>query len=213
MFNLLKRILLSIALIQNTAVLATPVTQTGLFGFHEYEKKNLSLFPQWLSVVERHVKDVSKAKSCNSPQLNQCTLKEWLAFLGSIASLPVSEQIRQVNLFANEKAYVLDRENYGVADYWATPKEFLRNNGDCEDFAIIKMLSLKWLGYDVNRMRVVVVQDTNLSTAHAVMSIEYQGDVYILDNQIPEVLSHNAIFHYVPVYSINEKHWWMHVPD
>jgi predicted transglutaminase-like cysteine proteinase len=32
----------------------------------------------------------------------------------------------------------------------ATPKEFLLNSGDCEDYAIIKMLSMKWLGYDTN---------------------------------------------------------------
>jgi predicted transglutaminase-like cysteine proteinase len=122
-------------------------------------------------------------------------------------------QIKLVNKYANQKEYILDIENYGIADYWATPKEFLLNSGDCEDYAIIKMLSMKWLGYDLNAMRVVVVQDTNLRVAHAVMAIKNNNDIFILDNQIEEVISHADIFHYVPVYSLNKDNWWMHVPD
>lgn len=151
--------------------------------------------------------------SCRSTQFNQCHLKQWQSFLKDIKHLPVIQQIKQVNRYANEKKYILDIENYGIADYWATPKEFLVNNGDCEDYAIIKMLSMKWLGYDIDMMRVVVVQDTNLRIPHAVMAIENNNDILILDNQIDEVISHADIFHYVPVYSVNESHWWMHVPN
>ncbi len=186
---------------------------SGLFGYQEIQKQNLSIFPQWLSVLERHLLDLKDSRSCQSVQFNQCHLKQWQAFLKSIRQLPVLQQIKQVNKYANEKEYILDIENYGVNDYWATPKEFLVNNGDCEDYAIIKMLSMKWLGYDVEAMRVVVVQDTNLRIPHAVMAIKNNNDILILDNQIDEVISHVDIFHYVPVYSVNEHHWWMHVPN
>lgn len=189
------------------------VTPTNLFGYHEIQKNNLQLFPQWLSVLERHLMDLETAGSCQSTTFNQCHLKQWKAYLHSLKSLSVRQQIKRVNKYANEKAYVLDIENYGLSDFWAAPKEFLSNNGDCEDFAIIKMLSMKWLGYDVNAMRVVVVQDTNLRIAHAVMAIENNNDILILDNQIDEVISHVDIFHYVPVYSVSESRWWMHVPN
>jgi predicted transglutaminase-like cysteine proteinase len=192
---------------------AFPVTTTdGLFGYLEIQKTNLNLFPQWLSVLERHVLEMKAAGSCESRQFNQCHLRQWQRFLDGIRSLPVMQQIKQVNRYANEKEYTLDIENYGVADYWATPEEFLINNGDCEDYAIIKMLSMKWLGYDVNAMRIVVVQDTNLRIPHAVMAIDYDDDSLILDNQIEQVISHADIFHYVPLYSVNEHNWWMHVP-
>ena len=186
---------------------------TGLFGYQEIQKQSLSLFPQWLSVLERHLLNVSDSSSCQSIQFNQCHLKQWQVFLKSIKHLPVMLQIKLVNKYANRKDYILDIENYGIADYWATPKEFLLNSGDCEDYAIIKMLSMKWLGYDINAMRVVIVQDTNLRVAHAVMAIKNNNDIFILDNQIEEVISHADIFHYVPVYSLNEGNWWMHVPD
>jgi len=185
----------------------------SLFGYQEIRKNNLNLFPQWLSVLERHILDLENTGSCQSTRFNHCHLKQWQAFLKNIENLPVRQQIKQVNKYANEKKYTLDIENYGVVDYWATPKEFLNNNGDCEDYAIVKMLSMKWLGYDTQLMRVVVVQDTNLRIPHAVMAIENNNDILILDNQIEEVISHAAIFHYVPVYSVNESNWWMHVPN
>ena len=181
--------------------------------YQEIQKKNLSLFPQWLSVLERHLLNIKAAGSCQSVQFNQCHLKQWQQYLKSIVQLSMDQQIREVNRYANEKNYILDMEGYGKADYWATPKEFLENNGDCEDYAIIKMLSLKWLGFDARLMRVVIVQDTNLRIPHAVMAIVSNDDILILDNQIDEVISHTDIFHYVPVYSVNEDHWWMHVPN
>jgi len=185
----------------------------SLFGYHEIQKQNLDLFPQWLSVLERHLLNLKDSRSCRAEKFNRCHLKQWQAFLDSVRHLPVDQQIKRVNTYANAKEYILDIENYGIADYWATPKEFLLNNGDCEDYAIIKMLSMKWLGYDVKEMRVVVVQDTNLRIPHAVMAISSNDDILILDNQIEEVISHADIFHYVPVYSVNEESWWMHVPN
>ena len=185
----------------------------SLFGYQEIRKENLSLFPQWLSVLERHLLNLKDSSSCQKSTFNQCHLLQWQAFLRDIKHLPLKQQIKRVNKYANEKDYILDIENYGIADYWATPKEFLLNDGDCEDYAIFKMLSMKWLGHDVGAMRVVVVQDTNLRIPHAVMAIRYGNDILILDNQIEEVISHADIFHYVPVYSVNENNWWMHVPN
>lgn len=192
---------------------ASPSVPASLFGYQEIQKENLGIFPQWLSVLERHLLNMKDASSCQSTTFNQCHLRQWQSFLKSIKHLPLRQQIKRVNSYANEKDYVLDIENYGIADYWATPKEFLLNSGDCEDYAIIKMLSMKWLGQDVGSMRVVVVQDTNLRIPHAVMAIRYHNDILILDNQIEEVISHADIFHYVPVYSVNENNWWMHVPN
>lgn len=185
----------------------------ALFGYREAPRQNLDMFPQWLSVIERHIKDNIPEGKCQSRLLDTCHMKRWHEFLGNIRSLPAMEQIRRVNEFANQQQYVLDIENYGLEDYWATPKQFLYNNGDCEDYAITKMLSLKQLGFDISRMRIVVLQDTNLRIPHAVLAVEVKGDTLIMDNQIEEVISHRHIVHYVPIYSVNEKQWWMYLPD
>lgn len=205
-------LLFVVLLLINGQTWSASSNSVSLFGYQEILKQDLGLFPQWLSILERHLLDVHDASSCQSTQFNQCHLKNWQVFLKGIKHLPVMSQIKLVNKYANQKEYILDIKNYGMADYWATAKEFLVNSGDCEDYAIIKMFSMKWLGYDINSMRVVVVQDTNLRVPHAVMAIENNNDIFILDNQIEEVISHTDIFHYVPVYSLNEDNWWMHVP-
>lgn len=191
------------------------VGQEGLelFGYRQLARDDLGIFPQWLAVLERHMKETAPDGSCTDPVFNRCHLRQWRAFLQTVGPLPPEEQIRRVNAYANEREYILDIENYGVDDYWATPRQFLQNNGDCEDYAIIKMLSLKELGFDVDAMRVVIVQDTNLRIAHAVMAYASGDDILILDNQIDEVISHRKIFHYVPVYSVNPNRWWMHLPS
>ena len=185
----------------------------ALFGYKQLPYSDMSIFPQWLSVLERHMVEAAGEGQCDAQVFNRCHLREWQDYLRGISHLASEEQIRMVNSYANSKEYILDLENYGLYDYWATPRQFLQNNGDCEDFAIIKMLSLKQLGFDVSKMRVVVVQDTNQRIAHAVMSLDTRDDILILDNQIEEVMSHRDIFHYVPVYSVNEQIWWMHLPE
>ena len=184
----------------------------GLFGYQENKRDNLNLFPQWLSVLERNVKQRAPDGNCESRKLDQCHVRNWLSFLKSIRHLSKIQQVKKVNGFANQHDYILDIENYGVDDYWATPKEFLYNNGDCEDYAIIKMLSLKMLGFNMDDVRLVVLQDTNLRIPHAILTVRVAKDILILDNQIEEVVSHKYVLHYVPVYALNENKWWMFLP-
>ena len=115
----------------------------GLFGYRENARANLDIFPQWLSVLDRHMKENVPEGDCSSRLLDKCHLANWHEFLVKLRGLSKLEQIQKVNEFANQQKYILDIENYGLEDYWATPKEFLYNNGDCEDYAITKMLSLK----------------------------------------------------------------------
>ena len=184
----------------------------GLFGYRETARSNLNMFPQWLSVLERHVRERAPEGHCETRLLDSCHVKRWQGFLGTLRGLSPQEQIRRVNRFANQQDYILDIDNYGMEDYWATPRQFLYNNGDCEDYAITKMLSLKQLGFDMKHMRIVVLQDTNLRIPHAVLAVDIQGDILIMDNQIEEVVSHRHIVHYVPIYAVNEKRWWMYLP-
>ena len=185
----------------------------GLFGYQEMPRESLEIFPQWLSVLERHIETDIPEGNCETRVLDSCHIRRWHDFLNSISKLSDVEKINKVNEFANSQQYILDIENYGMEDYWATPGQFLYNNGDCEDYAITKMLSLKRLGFDAESMRLVVLQDTNLRVPHAVLAVNYNGDNLILDNQIEQVVSHRHIVHYVPVYSVGENKWWMYLPN
>jgi predicted transglutaminase-like cysteine proteinase len=194
------------------SLLACSMANAGLFGYQEMQRTNLQIFPQWLSALERHIKTSAPEGNCETRKLDTCHIRHWHDFLKSIDKLPALEKIKRVNKFANQQQYILDIENYGVADYWAAPRQFLYNNGDCEDYAITKMLSLKQLGFSSQSMRLVVLQDTNLRIPHAVLAVYHNGDALIMDNQIEEVVSHRNIVHYVPIYSVSESKWWMYLP-
>jgi predicted transglutaminase-like cysteine proteinase len=184
----------------------------GLFGYSQSEQPETGAFSQWTQVLERRLLDDTMEGDCREPAFNLCHLRHWMAFLDTLRQRPPREQIEAVNRYANRKRYVLDFDNYGIEDYWAIPREFLYNNGDCEDYAITKLFSLRRLGFRADELRIVVLQDTNLRVPHAVLAVAVQDDIMILDNQIQEVVSQRDIVHYAPVYAINEQHWWLYLP-
>ena len=194
-------------------ILLSQTAFAGLFGYREMPRTNLQIFPQWLSALERHIATNIPEGDCQTRRLDTCHVKRWHRFLKTISRLSAIEKIKRVNEFANNQQYILDIENYGIEDYWAAPRQFLYNNGDCEDYAITKMLSLKRLGFKEQEMRLVVLQDTNLRIPHAVLAVYQNGEALIMDNQIEEVVSHRNIVHYVPIYSVSESKWWMYLPE
>lgn len=191
---------------------ASAATMPPLFHTLEEQQDDMTYLPQWLSALERHITDDVPEGECTEPLLNQCHLRQWRDFLERIKDKPRRQQIEAVNRYSNEKKYVVDMTNYAVEDYWAIPKEFLYHGGDCEDFAITKFFSLRWLGYRDEDIRLLILQDTNLRIQHAVLMVLDRGELLVLDNQSQEVVPQEKIRHYVPLYSLNEKKWWVHVP-
>jgi predicted transglutaminase-like cysteine proteinase len=186
---------------------------SNLFGYQQSKQPDTRLFGQWIEVLERHLLLDVPEGDCTHKEFNRCHLNDWLAFLSSLRERSRAEQLTAVNRYANQKPYILDIDNYGLEDYWAVAREFLYNSGDCEDYAITKLFSLRWLGFPSGELRIVIVQDTNLRVPHAVLAVADHGDILILDNQIQQVISHQSIVHYSPVYSINEHDWWIHIPN
>ena len=185
--------------------------QPGVFGSTEVRSKNLSMFPKWTGALDRYFAERKLADApCAERAFNKCHLQQWKAFLEGIRHFPPLEAMREVNRFANHARYIIDPVNYGMPDYWATPLQFMRKDGDCEDYAIIKFMSLRALGFDGDRLRLVVLQDMNLRAAHAVLVAFVDGTAWLLDNQVKDMVRADAIRHYRAIYSVNETSWWLH---
>jgi predicted transglutaminase-like cysteine proteinase len=183
----------------------------GLFGSHETKYETFNLFPKWVGVLSRHKKDLTDAKlPCESSMQTSCLFLQWNAFLNTLKGQSPIQQIDAVNRYVNRHKYITDLINWGIADYWETPREFILKDGDCEDFAITKFKSLLYLGIPNDDMRIVVLQDLNLQVAHAVLAVYINDKPYILDNQVEQVVPASKIKHYMPIYSINETNWWRH---
>ena len=137
-----------------------------------------------------------------------CALVRWREFLATIRHAPPMTQLKAVNDYLNRIAYVADIENYGVDDYWATPRQFFAKGGDCEDYAIAKYLSLRALGWPAERLRIAVVNDTDRDLVHAALVVYHRGAGYVLDIEIPEVTDQRKVPRYKPIFAIGETGWW-----
>ena len=182
----------------------------SLFGKSEERNSDTDEFPKWIKVLEKKKDEIStfQKKCAEGSKKFYCNIKDWQAYLDTQKGKPKLEQIKAINTYANKHRYILDINNWGVSDYWESPGEFLFKNGDCEDYAIIKYMSLKELGFDINDLRVVILMDENLGIYHSILAVYEGDDIYILDNQLTNATKSKNILHYNPVYSINEDNWW-----
>ncbi|HUC61872.1 MAG TPA: transglutaminase-like cysteine peptidase [Alphaproteobacteria bacterium] len=182
---------------------------TGLFGATETRGDNLLMFGKWDGVLAR-MRETPEPfdDSCEGPGA-RCHLKEWNAFLLSIKDKDKMAQLEAVNDYMNKFPYIEDVVNWGKEDYWETPLEFLQFSGDCKDYAIAKYMSLRFLGWPIDELRLVVVQDLNLHLGHAILVAYIDGKTIALDNQIKHLINTQNIHHYRPVYAVNESHWWL----
>ena len=182
-----------------------------LFGTNELQSKKLEKFNKWTEALARYdEEEPNELKVCQPSATEKCHTARWRIFLKQIANRPPMEQMQLVNEYLNKWLYVLDPVNYNKKDYWATPRQFLYRNGDCEDYAFSKYVSLAHLGFPKDKVRIVVLNDLNLKIPHAVLVVYMDGVGYLLDNQIGQVIEANRVTHYKPIFSINEQAWCLH---
>lgn len=181
-----------------------------LFNTQESRSK-IKKLPKWsgmLSKMKAWQGYLADPKTNNLKQRR----KQWNTLKKSLASSSKMEKLKAVNKHFNKWPYKLDLNNYGKKDYWASPPEFLRRSGDCEDYAIAKFYALKELGFAGDTMRVVALKDTIRNIGHGILVVWLDGDAYVLDNVTNLIRSHEKYRHYRPHYSINEKYRWKHFP-
>jgi predicted transglutaminase-like cysteine proteinase len=185
----------------------------AIFNSIEVRADRQLALPQWRRVLEKIEAERLVYRACAEARPD-CTTRAgvaWQAILDELQGQDRLEQVRGINRFVNRIPYQTDMDVWGKSDYWASPLEFLRFNGDCEDYAILKYRSLRQLGVPASDMRMVVVQDTSRNLAHAVLVVAVQGELLVLDNLTNALLPQERTPHYVPYYSVNEESRWAHL--
>lgn len=185
----------------------------ALLGSFEFEATTPRFADRWRRVMARVEDERPLYDYCTRrPESCPAALRDWRAHVARAKGLPPFEQIRHLNRAVNAAVdYASDREAHGEADFWASPVEFLQAGGDCEDFAILKYVSLRELGFADDRLRIVVVRDRPSGRLHAVLVVELEGRAYVLDNKIAEPIQHQHMLRYRPVYSANASGQWIHL--
>lgn len=173
---------------------------------------NFNALPKWKRVLSKAPEQVRALNTCVSAKGCPPGSASWQRVIKQARGQAPMEQLRLVNSFFNKWPYRLDQDAYGTSDWWATPNEFLKISGDCEDYAIIKYFALRELGYSQEELRIVVVKDRIRGIAHAILAVFLQGEAYVLDNVSNTIFPHTKFKHYTPQYSLNEKYRWSHIP-
>lgn len=204
---------------ETSAAGKTAKAQPSFFNTVEVQSNNLKSFKKWRAALARYQKEKSNTKklSCDAKRLNICDYGDWAKFIDSLKGQSQFAQLKAVNARMNKARYTTDKTNWGQNDYWATPGEFMARFGDCEDYAIVKYLSLRLLGFTDGQLRVVAVKDLNLKVGHAILvaiirDSKNRERYLVLDNQIEKIVEAKTIRHYQPVFSINSESWWRHLP-
>ena len=101
---------------------------------------------------------------------------------------------------------VSDMDQYGYPDFWASPLQTLGSRaGDCEDYAIVKYVALRDMGFDASDLRFVIVRDAARQTDHAVVAVRDGQDWLILDNRNMLILNADDARQYQPLFSLNQQ--------
>ena len=132
--------------------------------------------------------------------------------LDGLGAFSPAERMRLVNDFANRMPYIEDIDNYGLRDYWADTATFFKNGSDCEDFAIAKFKLLEKLDFHPARMRIVLLLDEQRNRQHAVLTVNSNGQAWMLDSLIRDVVPHETATHYRPTVSLSGPRLYLHVP-
>jgi predicted transglutaminase-like cysteine proteinase len=182
----------------------------GIFGSLELRTNAARGAQNWPQVMSRVERERALYRKCDAGEKCHPRLRAWRSGLKRISKLSRWQQIDAVNKLANRLVrYRSDRSAFGRADYWASPAEVLAGQGDCEDYAILKYVSLRELGFAEDDMRLVVLRDTRRRLAHAVLAVNFEGGRYILDNLLSKPVEHTQLKSYKPVYSVNDRGQWL----
>lgn len=185
----------------------------GIFGSLQLRTPTHRFRESWQAVLGRVERERALYSLCESASPH-CPpkLTEWRRIVETMHGLPPLEQLKRVNKAINGLVKYADDVNvFGKRDYWASPVEFVSGRGDCEDYAILKFLTLLELGFDNDQLRVAVVRDRRRRVLHAVLTVSLDGRVYVLDSLYSAVVEHQHVLKYAPIFSTNLNTQWVHV--
>ena len=140
-------------------------------------------------------------------------LRDWIQTVNQEKTQADEHKLRQINDFVNRHiAFESDTMVWQQNDYWATPLETLgQGRGDCEDFAILKYVSLRQAGVTSNKLRLIYVK-ARLNTpagpmqqAHMVLAYYAtpNAEPLVLDNLDPTIRPASRRKDLQPVFSFN----------
>jgi len=141
------------------------------------------------------------------------SVEQWKQVIVDSASDSDWQKLNAANQFFNKNLlYKTDEEHWHQKDYWATPIESLGTGaGDCEDFAIAKYFTLKAMGVDTSKLRIMYVRALRWNEAHMVLIYNETPTSIplVLDNIDKKIKPASKRRDLKPIYSFNAEGLWL----
>jgi predicted transglutaminase-like cysteine proteinase len=101
---------------------------------------------------------------------------------------------------------VSDLSQYGVVDVWSPPlATFSKGAGDCEDYAIAKLVALHQAGIPPEDVKLLIVNETTGGEDHAVVAARLDGHWLVLDNRRMAMVEDVQVANYRPIFLIDAE--------
>lgn len=158
-------------------------------------------------------KDALTIKKAYESKKITTRLLRYKEFLKEAQYFHLEKKLNRVNSHINKIRSKHDKlsnpisETQTIGDYWMTPKEFfIAGSGDCEDYAIAKFYTLRYLGINPKHLLLSVVQVKGSSSLHMVLLyLPSKDDIpLVLDNLSWKVLPLDKRKDLKPLFAFNE---------
>jgi predicted transglutaminase-like cysteine proteinase len=189
------------------AALGEPAGKREPFDLPTFRAPEGLLWVKWRELETGISQDARVITDCRA-DINQCASPAALRLLEIVDQarhMPIRLAIPIINRTINLSiAYVSDVTQHGLPDVWSSPLATLTTEqGDCEDYAIVKYEALRRLGLPEDDLRLLLVRDSSMGQDHAVLGVRYGGRWLILDNRHSYVLEAAALNQFVPLIAID----------
>jgi predicted transglutaminase-like cysteine proteinase len=164
---------------------------------------------KWRGVQHRLDDEMVQLALCDGDR-DRCVSPAALRFLAIVDNARtlegrarLGETNRAINLALRPMS---DLAQYGQIDVWSTPlASFASGAGDCEDYAIAKLVALRMAGISPDDLRIVVMHDTLAGEDHAVAAARLDGHWLTLDNRRMAMIEDNYVRNYRPIFVIDRN--------
>ncbi len=164
---------------------------------------------KWLEAERAIAAEASIVSGCEH-DLEHCASRPAMRFLEIVKAAAAREglaRLGEINRAFNLAIRpVSDRAQYGVEDHWASPLATLAAGaGDCEDYAIAKLVALRAAGVPANDLRLVIIREMTTGEDHAVVTARADGHWRVLDNRTFVMIDDSDLGKYRPLFAIDAE--------
>jgi predicted transglutaminase-like cysteine proteinase len=187
------------------------------FGGATWQITDGALLEKWRT-VEREIDNEMVVIALCQENRSSCTSAAALQFLAIVDKASVLQgraRIGEINRAINLSIRpVSDLALYGVDDVWSSPlATFTAGAGDCEDYAIAKLVALRAAGVELDDLRLTIFHDARRAQDHAIVAVRLDGHWLMLDNQRLMMLEDTELRDARPIVSIDGGGMRMYAPS